>query len=98
MIPVMNLNTRFYHGRGSVDFELRIWGLNGPNGRELIEVYGPQTVFFRPNEPTRDFVFLLNRIAIPYPGLYAVRLASLPGDRGRGVTLATEYFEVVNVP
>jgi hypothetical protein len=94
----MSLFTRFLGGQGRVGFEIRVWWLDGPDGRELIEVYGPLAVAFRTGDTVRDAAFRIGHLTLPGAGRYAILLRSLPGRHAKAAKLATDFFEVVTSP
>jgi len=95
-LPRLDLFARFFHGRGSREFELRVVWVDGPNGPEEVDIYGPFTVFFRPDQQVRSFVFRLLNIPLPGAGRYRVHLQAVKPRRRQ--PLATEFFAVVVQP
>lgn len=102
MVKSLRLFARFFGGNGPLDFEIQQWWMDDPASGESgtrVEVFGPHTVFFRPTEPVRDFVFTLN--AVPLVGRYQFRLVPLPSvsnaepDDDPPEPLAVEFLEVV---
>jgi hypothetical protein len=83
---------RCYHGRGTRDFELEIQWIDGPNGRQRINVYGPFKIRFRPGEPARDWVVRVTGLPVPGEGRYVARLKVLKTTTAK--LLAAEYFHV----
>jgi len=92
-IKRVDMFTRFFHGRGTWEFEAEVIWVDGPDGRELVVSYAPLVVFFRPTEPVRDYVFVLRNIPLPGLGRYRIYLRALKPRRRS--PLAIEFFEVV---
>jgi hypothetical protein len=92
-VPRLDLFARFFHGRGTRLFEVEVHWINGSM---RIEAYGPFTVHFRTDQAARSYVFRLQNIALPGPGLYRVELRTIKPRRRR--PLATEFFEVLQTP
>ena len=91
-IDRVDMFTRFFHGRGTWVFEAEVIWVDGPDGRELVAYYGPQSVAFRPGDPVRDYVFVLRNVPLPGVGRYRIHLLATKPRRRDPV--ATEYFEV----
>jgi hypothetical protein len=95
VIPELNLFARFVNGSGVVQFEVEVIWLDAPDGEQVVDVYPPHQITFRPNEPLRDSVFRLSNVPVEGTGRYAVRLHHLKA-RDRRV-LANEYYSVVRL-
>lgn len=95
-IKRVDMFTRFFHGRGTWEFEAEVIWVDGPDGRELVASYAPLVVCFRPTEPVRDYVFVLRNIPLPGLGRYRIYLRALKPRRR--FPLAIEFFEVVRKP
>jgi hypothetical protein len=96
VVPRLDLFARFFHGRGSRLFEVRVYWLDGPTPQAVIDSYGPFTVFFPPDRAARNYVFRLQNVPLPGPGRYQVALRMIKPYRKRA--LATEFFEVLQTP
>ena len=92
----VDMFARFFHGRGTWEFETEVVWVDGPDGVESLVNYGPHTVAFRRGQPVRDFVFVLRNVPLPGEGRYRLYLWAIKPRRRR--PLATEYFEVVRQP
>ena len=92
-IDRVDMFARFFNGRGTWEFEVEVVWVDGPDGRELVARYGPFSVYFRPGQTVRDFVFVLRNVPVPGEGRYRVLLRGVKPRRRRPIS--TEYFEVV---
>jgi len=93
-IERVDMFTRFFHGRGTWEFEAEVIWVDGPDGREVVASYAPLFVFFRKAEPVRDHVFVLRNVPLPGLGRYRIHLRALKPRRRFPV--AMEFFEVRN--
>jgi hypothetical protein len=93
VFPQLNLFARFFHGRGTVEFEAKVVWLDAPDGRRTIDFFGPMRVAFRPAEPVRDVVFRFQNLPVEGTGRYRIELRAIRPKRPR--PLATEFLTVV---
>jgi hypothetical protein len=96
MLDRIDLYARFFDGRATALFELRVYWIDAPDGPELVEAYGPVRIRFRPGEPARDWVVRLLGVTVPGLGRYAFQLKKLGKVRSR--LFATDYITIVEEP
>ena len=94
--PRLDMFARFYGGKGTCEFEIRVDWIDALEGSRLIDFFGPFRVAFRPNEPARDVTFRL--LNVPTGGVGRLEIVLLAIRPRRRPPLAREYVTVVRQP